>query len=620
MVVDILGIFVLQKIGSMVGSKVGNKLIDKSLKKLGLRKEKIGNLSVEDYRKIISEVVREEVSDQTIDITHIIEVSQKELKDLFKQGLSSVNERIDKLINTLPALIQESLAPSINAISIDYGSQASNSQLRKSRKMIGENINPTCKDCGHFDKSTSLINLNGLEWKCPVCGVSFELKELSAELLHVTPEQFAKFSGLNLGSTLLASRNSRPLDDSRFVDREEIHELLDDAIIAKEEGNIQPLFILTGSAGYGKTWLLGKYAKKYYEEENISLFFELREGFHASWKSLFGFNYKQSVGAVIKSAEKLDRALLLILDGFDEIPESEQKIVFEFIRDHIESSRNILCVIGSRKVDWNGSKVVQNEIHGIRSKIWTDNPSLGYTYELGEFDSEEIEKACKLYQLPENLEKWKFGLEKHAPYPYWWEPIKNRSEVLGFLPHPVDRYLMASFYNRMLLNPNDQNLLGELVKEILDLNGSIMSEVSIYDLKKQPSAKQLLYWASTGVILYNNSVQTDLRISVKEEIFACHFISLYCYQDREQRYERLDAFMDEVSENQMDFIAPFFAQSEPKLSRFVEWADRLTDPKKREEWMDIVAISGTLYTDTNLENIIIEGKDINPMEGSILLG
>ncbi|MFX0092759.1 MAG: VWA domain-containing protein, partial [Candidatus Hodarchaeota archaeon] len=441
------------------------------------------------------------------------------------------------------------------------------------------------------------------------------------------------YSDLNLASTVFASERDIPLNEEWFVPRPSVEELLEQAVEEIGKRHLRRLFILLGSAGYGKTWIISKFALQYHAQGNCVFYFTLRDGFEFCWEKIFGQKIEVVLPALKTLAPKLPRPLLLILDGLDEIDVIENNKmnieddkrkkdwnkpegILKVIREHILTTPNIMCVLTCRIEDW--KRIAKPR--WLRDNIWTRYRGDGFSAKVPKFSENEQEKAAKQYLLPP-LELWPPKIRNFAPYPFWWNLIKQRTEELGLLPHPVDRELINKFFIRMRLEDYDKQLLEKFVYLTITKGYSWQQELPI-DILSPEIQDQLPLWSSAGLVNRLGDY-LDPRIQLTQDIFGAYGFAAWIFNSHGKMknvkavIDELDHYWSRFTLEQQEIVAAIVGQLLKVVDDFRDWVEEKGE-KYAQKLLGIIGQTGIRFR--TKRPIEIKGKEIEAQEAGILLG
>ena len=174
---------------------------------------------------------------QQIQITTLLTVFGQKF-DTILDELKGINERISKLERYLQEYLNR-----IETVLPTKDGQLDTHQLQEKYALILSSI--TCSICGY---TTTDPGLGG--WTCPKCNTAFEVRDKENQQKILS---FPKLMALSIFNGQFAFNSPRDIayDQNLFVPREDIEQHFQSFI-----NSTKSLWVITGEAGIGKTWLV----------------------------------------------------------------------------------------------------------------------------------------------------------------------------------------------------------------------------------------------------------------------------------------------------------------------------------------------------------------------------
>ena len=137
------------------------------------------------------------------------------------------------------------------------------------------------------------------------------------------------------------------------------------------------IFLLLGHMGLGKTWNASFIAYEYIKKNIPVFFFSLGGSFQTKFNNILGGflqeGEEQKISEFFKDEEGEDRRILIIFDGFDELPPFEREDfignICNYIKDR-ENSNHLMILLTSRLVDWINTPSVNKNARKYREFIY----------------------------------------------------------------------------------------------------------------------------------------------------------------------------------------------------------------------------------------------------------
>ncbi len=418
-----------------------------------------------------------------------------------------------------------------------------------------------CESCGNHSGIYLDEVKDQMVWQCERCNAkhmiaindkhrkrsdTIEIDEDTRLIEFNKFDYLFKLSRINIILSNFKSRNSWKFTKKYYVKREEFSGVIIDYLSSIKKGINRFIFVLTGEAGVGKTWLMGKLSYQYHFELNhIVYYINLNRGLEISWEEIFNREIKYA-DTIVNVARSLDKPIIFIFDGFDEIVEKNKNKFLKFIYKYFynKGAINIALIIVSRITDWKTSQSVIHHKSWLKNSIYNVDPTENnniISYILNEFNQDEINEAIERYKLPK-LDNWHISLKKYAIYPYWYIPISDRYKKLGYLPEAFDYYLVKRYRKRMGIDKYDIEMLSKIANLLISVDGIDFDNNKIS--KKSCSYEHLdsifdpfniqietiLKWASCGIINYTNETEINDELSEDE-------IDLYNDEDADDYFD-----------------------------------------------------------------------------------
>lgn len=352
-----------------------------------------------------------------------------------------------------------------------YSANQSSDLLRQKYRMILSSV--TCEQCGYTEPDPHVS-----EWICPACGTSYDLMALQSLSNTMSLQKLVMLSILNQRN-IVRSRGDIAFVKDLFTPRNEVIQRFHQFVSGD-----RPFLLLTGQAGIGKTWTAVDLGRTYFENQGLVFFFSLRYGFETLFGQTFGGNYNVGVEALKQVLPQLKQPLMLILDGWDEVTNvnDKQLLMGNFLLMHARSWPNIRVILTSRSFDWYNDRTI-----GFDSRQEFDRYSQTPVH-LDRFKSNQLRLAAQQYQLPEP-KLFHPLLQDLISFPIWLRLVSEYAKEEQVNQYNPSVKLLTKFFCRMgleippgrdLQTIRNYELFGQVITQLvhlgIPLNGAEASQ------------------------------------------------------------------------------------------------------------------------------------------------
>ena len=519
------------------GANKGKGIINKITKKLfdkELFKKKVHDLSVEDLHKVLNKLVPKGL-DEFVKVAHEelkqILLKADDIEVILKATIEQVTETISKLEaknDAMLELVKQTLITKRESLpdqcldpdwyadlksEIQYANQHNlqfvtsfQSQLANFQK----NLEFILREITHVSKKATIINIK-VTRILRMLQEKFKNQELTekelCKLSKLRIENYKDFS--SKGDIAFASEkySERTSDKNTQSGKTVLDNFINQSFTTENQAK-KRFFLLVGEAGMGKTWFLTKIAITYVKHAYPVFFITLRDGIETRLKQIFNINERSTVDqGLIELQNELSRWLILIFDGFDEIEERDEKrtLIHRYLRLLQTKLKNTLIIISSRNADWFRNEETKNgnSIH-IKNTLWHTSGNQ-YSYNLQQFSAKEqitVFQKYKSQQVAE-LDTWEKEIRDIALRPVWMRLVCELYEK-GYTPSFDSIKIYTEYFNRVILNTQHYELIGEISKLLLVKNGKLSGEFSARTMKFRAYRKEITDLYSKNILVESN--------------------------------------------------------------------------------------------------------------------
>ena len=485
---------------------------------------------------------------QQIQITTLLTVFGQKF-DTILDELKGINERISKLERYLQEYLNR-----IETVLPTKDGQLDTHQLQEKYALILSSI--TCSICGY---TTTDPGLGG--WTCPKCNTAFEVRDKENQQKILS---FPKLMALSIFNGQFAFNSPRDIayDQNLFVPREDIEQHFQSFI-----NSTKSLWVITGEAGIGKTWLVAHLISNYSRTGGLSYYIHLREGFTYFFQQLFQDSFLGVLESIEPILNTLQQPLLFVLDGWDEMSILDERriIIVNFLLHAIcpRFSTKIKVIITSRKYDWDIEDTV---------RINTVNLT-HYGFDIVQltiFTPEQVQIAMKNYHIPP-LTALDSVLQELIKYPLW---IRLISEYITNYPsqtqYTISNHLLTDYFERMGLDTHDQtasrnyNLFTEIIYQLYTKTEPSdpklwSTEVAVESLTTNEQKSFVKTLSSAGIVEGSYKQETySYYIHVTQPIFGMFGLALFLMrqirENNNQYVGQLKSILGKVNDTEKEII------------------------------------------------------------------
>ncbi len=224
-------------------------------------------------------------------------------------------------------------------------------------------------------------------------------------------EDLLKYCKQQLDLTDLASQFGYKYEKDLFENDPELVIKFQDFFSKMEDTTSKErIFLLLGHMGLGKTWNASYLAYKCLKKNIPVFFFPLGGSYQTKFNNILGGfiqeGEEETISQFFTDEEGEDRKIVIIFDGFDELPPLEREEFMSDLCNYIkkgENSKHLMILLTSRLVDWINTPSVIRNARKYREFIFQDKFSQIFDDILihtgASFILEDIEDEKRLIQI-----------------------------------------------------------------------------------------------------------------------------------------------------------------------------------------------------------------------------
>lgn len=314
-----------------------------------------------------------------------------------------------------------------------------------------------------------------------------QLTELPSQGQVLTTEMALHLCAEQVDSEPILSRYDERFDLDRYVNRTDAErELFQFLSRARTPVGLRSnIFVLLAGLGIGKTWLLGYLANKVLTDKSPVLFFELRHGDVKHIENSLGAkSWMDAYTRIDRLADATEKPVLIILDGFDEMPAGDRRTLINWVLDAKTrlGYQKIVFILSSRDYDWQSDLNLKGILQSYPEMFYNGNPLAG-SFHLHKFDELQLKNAATNYGILADIQQ-NSVLKELASYPFILKLLGQFKRKHGGAPLPDPNNLeefLPLFYDP---DNESETILGRMgiAMEVLSYLGGILECCTNRDL------------------------------------------------------------------------------------------------------------------------------------------